>query len=94
MGCSRLNLHLCRFLHVTNNASCNCGFHLESPKHYFIDCPLFAVPRVDLRNSIENFTAFNINTVLFGMKDLSIDQNKLICEAVHKFILETKRFDP
>ena len=48
MGCSGLNSHLTLMLHVKNNSSCLCGFNIETPKHYFLNCPLYAGPRQKL----------------------------------------------
>ena len=45
MGCSALNGHLSMLLHVKDNPKCECGFAVETPRHYFIDCPLYAGPR-------------------------------------------------
>ena len=92
MGCSALNSHLFYFLRVIDSPQCRCGFHLESPSHFFLHCPNYAVQRVELLNVITNITDCNINTILFGDKDCSYDQNIIIFSAVHKFIENSNRF--
>ena len=42
MGCSLLNSHLSKILHVIEDPSCKCGFNIESPRHYFLECPIYA----------------------------------------------------
>ena len=81
-------------LHVINNSRCLCGSAIESPKHYFLECPIYAGPRQNLITTINNLTAcnININILLFGDKELSYIQNLQIFEAVHKYIKETNRF--
>ena len=92
MGCSELNYDLCFNRHVSNNAACRCGARFETASHYFMECPLYPVQRNNLRNSIEQITTFRIKTILFGDESLELDQNKRIFDAVHKFILSSKRF--
>ena len=92
MGCSNLNSHLTLMLHVKNDSSCRCGFNIESPKHYFLNCPLYAGPRQKLVNKISRLTDCNINVILFGDKNLSLNENKAIFRSVHKFIKDSKRF--
>ena len=92
MGCSALNGHLFHFLKVLNNPSCECGFPIESPDHYFLSCPLYAAHQQLLHREVSNISTVNINVLLFGNKSCSRIENELIFNAVYRFIMNTKRF--
>ena len=94
MGCSPLRSHLCLLLHVIPNSNCDCGFLIESPKHFFLEYPLYAGERDLMKRKIELITdcVININIILFGCKDLSYKKNKKIFRSVQKFIKDTGRF--
>ena len=92
MGCSALKGHLFHFLKVIDTPQCACGFYLESPDHYFLNCPLFAAHRYMLLNTISNITTTNINILLFGNINCWNDENIMIRDAVLKFIADSKRF--
>ena len=93
MGCSLLNGHISLLMHLTDDPSCPCGAAVESPRHYFMDCPLHARPRNELINTVNSYTDCNINVLLFGIKNLTLNQNTKICESVHKFMIDTRRFE-
>ena len=93
MGCSSLNAHLCLILHVIDSPKCACGNNLESPGHFFLECPLYAGPRAKLVENVRNITDCNINMLLFGKKNLNFIQKSLIFQSVHEFIKTSKRFD-
>ena len=93
MGCSSLNSHLSLILHVKESCRCDCGFDIESPKHYFLDCPLYAGPRAKLLEVVNQHTDCNINILLFGDNNINFEQNCTIFQSVHNFIKETKRFN-
>ena len=47
-----------------------------------------------LQQTIEQTgTRFTLGIVLYGDKDQSTEHNKMIFDAVHKYICESKRFD-
>jgi hypothetical protein len=92
IGCSKLSSDLCNNLHVTNNASCVCGEQFENATHYFLHCPLFTHERQELVNVISQHSNVDINVLLHGNQSLSIEQNKVIFDAVHKYILDSNRF--
>ena len=92
MGCSNLNSHLALILHVKDNPCCSCGFHIESPKHYFLNCRLYAGPRAKMLESINAITDCNINILLFGDNNLNYALNCTIFQSVHKFIKNSRRF--
>ena len=94
MGCSGLNGHLFHFLHVIDDPCCRCGYNVEAPAHFFFDCPLYAVPRNNMLTDIGNITngLVNINIILFGCKECTLEENKSIFDIVYTFIRTSKRF--
>ena len=92
MGCSGLNAPLCLLLHVIDDPSCACGNPVESPRHYFLECPLYSRPRAELIQTVSDITDCNINVLLFGDGNLNYDQNAIIFQSVQKFIKCTNRF--
>ena len=78
---------------MKDSPACNCGFPVESPKHYFLNCPLFARPRAELIRSVNEITDCNVNILLFGNKELNMEDNIKILKSVHNYMKETKRFD-
>ena len=90
MGCSSLNSHLTIFLHVLNDPSGACGFNMETPKHYFLHCPIHVGPRQQMITNILRYTDCNINTTLFGDRNLTLEQNRIIFQSVHNFIKDSK----
>jgi hypothetical protein len=92
LGCSKLNFHLCFGLFVIDDPSCRCGFHSETPVHFFFDCLLYNDLLVILQNIVEPIAPFNISTLLFGDSNLDEVQNHRVFDAVHSFIIDSQRF--
>ena len=92
MGCSVLNHDLCYTLHVRDQPECRCGAPHETAYHYFMECTLFSDARDELRRSVERYASFTINTVLRGCDTLTYTENKRVFDAVHAYIIDTKRF--
>jgi len=93
VGCSKLNYDLFFNLHIPDiNPSCQCGFYIEDVKHFFLDCPLYRNIRENLKIKVELLTNFNIDSLLYGSPRLTLDQNKLVFDAVHEYIVESGRF--
>ena len=92
LGCSKLNYDLCFNLHVSNDPSCICGAQFETARHYFVECQLYTRQRETLKATIERVGNFNINTMLFGDKTLTVDENIAIFGAVHAYIVDSNRF--
>ena len=86
MHCSRLNYHLF-LLHVTDFPACLCS-------HYLLYCPLYVRDRNVMLNSISSVIPIGqitVETLLYGLSDLSFKNNCKIFEAVHQFIADTDR---
>jgi hypothetical protein len=92
IGCSGLNYDLYTNVHVINSPKCSCGADNETSYHFFMSCPNFTHQRDTLRTSIIHLCEFEYNTLLFGNNNLSNDENYVILDAVHKFIVDTRRF--
>ena len=92
MGCSALNSHLFHFLKVLDSPACMCGYHSETPAHFFLSCPIYAAYRDKMLRTLNNITVVNINILLFGNKELTLSDNKLIFDAIFLYLTETKRF--
>ena len=82
LGCSMLNAHQSLILQVSDNPYCNCGNYIEIPKHYFLECQLYAAHRVNLINRILRYAACDGNVISFGKPTLSKDINTEIMQAL------------
>ena len=74
---------------------------IENTVHYFLHCPNFSTAQntflneiaiVD-RSIIDQDEIKIVQTFLYGNPNYSFNDNKLILDAIIKYILETKRFD-
>ena len=100
------DLRVHRFRHGFRNcpsAVCACGTTDESTSHFLHRCPRFSSQRTILYSkirsldsgssffslSLDNFTT----ALLYGMKKLTDNDNKLILEATIDFIRKSKRFN-
>ena len=92
MQCSKLNHDLCYRLYVRDNPACKCGATREDASHFFFDCPMYEDIRNTLFAAVTKHTACNLETLLFGNKQLSIGVNRYIFDAVHTFIEQSNRF--
>ena len=87
-----LNSDLCNNLHVIPLPQCYCGFENEDAMHFFLNCPIYAQQRIQLSNSVSQTVDFTLENILFGVPGSSFEQNKIIFDAVHKYIIDTGRF--
>ena len=90
IGCSKLNAHLCLNLHVIPLSTCQCGYEVEDPMHFYLHCPIFRVQREKMIRTITALTPPTLDTILFGNPNLQLEENKLVFSAIHTFILETE----
>ena len=94
IGCSKLNAHLYTNLHVTPSPQCRCGHPFEDPRHFFFICPLFHAQRTTLMETITRISNnIAIETLLYGDPLIPFNGNVAIFNAVHKFIIDSHRFD-
>jgi hypothetical protein len=90
-NCSALNEHLFR-RNVVASPLCQCG-QRESPFHYFLECQLYINIRAELLNTISIYSVPSVQTILYGDSILNYQTNTNIAEAVHKYIIDSKRFE-
>ena len=90
-NCSALNEHLFR-RNVVASPLCQCG-QRESPFHYFLECQLYINIRAELLNTISIYSVPSVQTILYGDNILNYQTNTTIAEAVHKYIIDSKRFE-
>ena len=93
IGCSKLNYDVHFNLHIPDvRPSCSCGAMFETVEHFFLHCPNYINIRNVLKLKVEQLTEFKIKTILFGSPNLWKEQNQLVFDFVHVYILESKRF--
>ena len=91
-NCSDLNQDLFRN-HLRDNPLCTCNsVDSENSEHYFFSCMLYNNQRATFLRQTRAYHPLNIETVLFGNKELSTEDNLAIFTAVQNFIKDTKRF--
>ena len=93
LGCSKLNYDLCQNLHVVLHESCSCGHNCEDATHYLLKCPNFTIQRNQLIQQVIKYTSFTVRTLLWVDAKLNLNQNTEIMKSVHKFFVDTARFE-
>ena len=93
LGCSSLNFDLYYNLHIPDvSPQCICGNGTEDARHYFMSCDQYNDIRKPLKDLLVNKCSFRLNYILNGCENLGVEDNMLIFDAVHNYILESKRF--
>lgn len=90
-SCSALNSHLYQRNIVVSPDCIVCNLP-ETTKHYFMFCRRYSHIRDELSTTISHISTFCLDTLLYGDTSLSGEQNCHIFEAVHAYILRSKRF--
>jgi hypothetical protein len=91
MGCSALKKHLHR-LEIVASPSCACTLEEEDSYHFLFVCPLYAVHRAIMLETIHRIAYPTLNLVLQGDPNLPWEANKIIFDAVQRYIDQTQRF--
>lgn len=91
MQCSVLSAHLYN-MYIIESPKCPCGHYCEDSQHYLLDCPLYTISRQNLFIKIRFLQNINLNYLLFGDPNLTINENKAIVLAVQDFIEASNRF--
>ena len=77
---------------MVDSPQCTCGFQQEDANHYLLMCGNYTIPRNKLRHAVQGITdELNVDTLLFGKENLTLQQNQKLFSAVHTFILESDR---
>ena len=106
MGLSGLNAHRKKVNFIQNGQCDYCGARMETPIHYFFECPAFAVQRTSLLQNLRAIDGLNVPTnenlsikrhrdnfiqiILFGT--MNEDTDSMLFNIVQKFISDSKRF--
>ena len=103
LGLSPLRGQLFKY-NISDNPYCpSCWVCIETPKHFFLDCPLYTVERVSMLSSITLMQTLEptvnqqfLNFVLFGscadQMPTRYLRNKKIYRLVTIYMYRTKRF--
>jgi hypothetical protein len=90
---SPLKADLFNELHVIDSPLCPCGAQVEEDaEHFFLECPLFDVQRRDLQTNLLPYVINNCDYLLYGVPNISHQENLKIFTAVQAFIRDSKRF--
>ena len=78
-------------MNIIENNNCECGLP-ETLSHFFLECPLYIVPRrilcdFFLRNNYE----FTVHVLLYGISD-GIN-NFIINQAAQEYVITTSRLN-
>ena len=90
-NCSALNADLFH-KNIIDSPLCNACTVAETSRHYLLQCPRFIPQRNDMYASLTNFQPITVNLLLFGNDSLTYEENTNIFDAVHTYILRSKRF--
>ena len=89
---SNLNDHLFR-AHLSDSSQCPCGDAVEDCFHYFYVCPLYMRHRIIMFQDLRRYRdILNLEILLQGSDNLSLDENLYILQTVYKYIENTGRF--
>ena len=80
MNCSNVNAHL-HSLYVIDSPACVCSHGIEDTVHFLLDCPLYYVQRLALRNTVSRFSHFRLE-MLYGDDNLDYKTNVAIVLAL------------
>ena len=92
-GVSTLKFGLRCNLRVIDSPKCNCGYKFENAEHFFLHCLTYQDIRVNLVNTITQFSPISLEIVLHGNQLLDYEHNILILDAVFEFIRLSGRFN-
>ena len=90
-NCSSLNSDLFHKNIIVSPVCAPCNMH-ETSFHYFFQCSRFNVERMNMMTALSTFQPITLELLLFGNNTMSYEDNTKIFDAVHTFIINTKRF--
>jgi hypothetical protein len=101
MGLSALNQHRFTYNFIPSRNCEKCENNVpESTKHYFLECPAYAVQRLELLREIsQTLPALNFDQLtsskkidILLLKSADIKNTPTICHAVHAYLVNSQRF--
>ena len=78
--------------HLRLDPTCECGNEIENAEHYFFKCSRYKDIRTSLFRAARAFHPLSVHKLLFGIANLSYNQNCLLFENIHLYIKDSKRF--
>lgn len=92
MNCSSLKSDLFN-LNIISDYQCECSDNTEDAYHFFFNCILHSIHRRVLFRRLNSLNfEINLNNILFGDLQLTVDQNVKAVEYIHCYISDSKRF--
>ena len=85
-------MHTCTVSMLLTAQLLDVHIRVENTTHFFLDCPLYNVQRLSLRNTVTRSSEFSLGTLLYGDYNLDYESNIAILLAVHEFIKDSERF--
>lgn len=64
LGLSGLNSHRFSYHFISDRSCPECSFRVEDPCHYFFDCPIYTIARLNLLKKISNIVAPGVHCSL------------------------------
>ena len=68
------------------NPGCKCGFQCENSHNFFLECLIYDNIRNNLLFGLQIYGQVNLNMILYGSNDLTLEQNFYIVNAVQDYI--------
>ena len=90
MDCSSLNHHLFS-KNIIDSPLCFCGRPVTT-KHYLFDCNRFDNLCQEMMQSISQLCEPTLNTLSYGVTNLSDETNRQLFIIIQEYILRSKRF--
>ena len=91
-NCSSLNSDLFHN-HLRDSEECICDDGPENSEHFFFKCRLFNQQRLELFRNTRTFHPLSTQKLLFGISNITNEENEALFLQVHKYIKNTKRFN-
>ena len=89
--CSNLNSDLLQN-YLLIYPFCNCNLEIEKAEHYFFRCPNYVNERTRLFNESRTFHPLNLEILLYGVVEMSLEINMSLFKSVQTYIKDTGRF--
>ena len=90
--CSNLNNDLFNN-QLRDSKQCMCGNLCEDAEHFFFRCPLYNIQRIQIFTNTRQHHPLSCQKLLFGIDNLSAEENSAHFTNIHQYIKLTKRFE-
>ena len=90
--CSNLNHDLFNN-HLRDSQQCMCGYQCEDAEHFFFRCQLYTNQRLQLFTNTRQYHPLSCQKLLFGIDNLSDEENSDLFKNVQQYIKQTRRFE-